>query len=166
MSLRLVPQPSHPSSTRPSHGSSAPSAPGVHDTLRANLTPQQQPPTTSSTATPTTTSYHPLESRLAQWRTQQETLKMELLRRQFGIAEPVKRSMELAIVRAGEYVPAALGAGGSAGVHADILAGRDAEIAWEDVFVGAGAEGVLGLRGEGGGEFHAEMEGRFGMVGW
>jgi hypothetical protein len=59
---------------------------------------------------------------------------MEMLRRQFGIAEPVRRGMELKITQAGEWVPAALGR--SSGVHKDILEGRDTEIGWEDVFTG------------------------------
>jgi hypothetical protein len=46
---------------------------------------------------------------------------MEMLRRQFGIAEPVRRGMELKIAEAGEWRPAALG--GSSGVHRDILQG-------------------------------------------
>merc|ERR1711939_539688 len=88
-------------------------------------------------------SFHPLESRLAKWRTQQESLKMELLRRQFGIAEPVKRQMELGIVRAGEWQPACLGGvTNGASVHADILAGRDCEIGWEDVFTGGRRCGI------------------------
>jgi hypothetical protein len=59
---------------------------------------------------------------------------MEMLRRQFGIAEPVRRGMELKIAAAGEWRPAALG--GSSSVHKDILEGRDCEIGWEDVFTG------------------------------
>jgi proteasome maturation protein len=61
-------------------------------------------------------------------------MKMEMLRRQFGIAEPVRRGMELKITEAGEWRPAALGR--SSGVHKDILEGRDTEIGWEDVFTG------------------------------
>ena len=61
-------------------------------------------------------------------------MKMEMLRRQFGIAEPIRRGMELKIASAGEWRPAALG--GSSGVHKDILEGRDCEIGWEDVFTG------------------------------
>lgn len=61
-------------------------------------------------------------------------MKMEMLRRQFGIAEPVRRGMELKIASAGEWRPAALG--GSSGVHKDILEGRDCEIGWEDVYTG------------------------------
>ncbi|KAF2166087.1 hypothetical protein M409DRAFT_66965 [Zasmidium cellare ATCC 36951] len=153
MSLRIVPAPTNPSTTTPQLG--APSAPGVHDTLRSNLNLAQPAPNTSSTPTPLQ-STHPLESRLANWRTTQENLKMSLLRRQFGIAEPVKRQMEASIVRQGEWRPSVLGSG-SAGVHGDILAGREAELDWEDVFSGEGEarEGV---------DFHVEMEGRFGMA--
>lgn len=59
---------------------------------------------------------------------------MEMLRRQFGIAEPIRRGMELKIAAAGEWRPAVLGP--SSGVHRDILQGRDCEVGWEDVFVG------------------------------
>ena len=69
-----------------------------------------------------------------QWRETQDKLKMEMLRRQFGIAEPIRRGMELKIAAAGEWRPACLGQ--SSGVHKDILEGRDCEVAWEGVFVG------------------------------
>ena len=59
---------------------------------------------------------------------------MEMLRRQFGIAEPIRRGMEVKIATAGEWRPAVLG--GASGVHKDILQGRDTEIGWEDVFTG------------------------------
>jgi proteasome maturation protein len=81
---------------------------------------------------------------------------MEMLRRTYGIAEPVKRAMELSIVGSGEWRP--MGMGGGAGLHADILAGRDWELDWEDVFTG---DEVFGREVD----FHTEMEGRFGM-GW
>ena len=81
---------------------------------------------------------------------------METLRRQFGIAEPVKRGMELNIVRAGEWRPMCFGGGGMvSGVHEDILSGRDAEIGWEDVFTGEEMRDQV--------DFHVEMERRFGM---
>lgn len=79
---------------------------------------------------------------------------MQGLRRQFGVAEPIKRGMELAVVRAGEFRPAVLG--GSAGVHGDVLEGRDTTIEWEDVY-GAEQE-VREVPG-----FHAEMEARLKM---
>ena len=81
---------------------------------------------------------------------------MELLRRQFGLAEPVKRQMELSVVRAGEWRPAILGGFGTASLHADILSGRDTEIDWEDVFVGDDLRDFP--------DFHTEMENRFGMM--
>lgn len=58
--------------------------------------------------------------------------------------------MELKITRDGEWKPAVLGGGMRAGVHEDILSGRDTEIAWEDVFVGDVTRGVQG--------FHEELE--------
>jgi proteasome maturation protein len=64
---------------------------------------------------------------------------MTMLGRQFGIAEPVRRGMELMIVEKGEWTPAVAmtGAGGAVGVAGDILSGRDCEVGWEDVFTGA-----------------------------
>jgi proteasome maturation protein len=80
---------------------------------------------------------------------------MEMLRRQFGIAEPIRRGMELKIAKEGEWRPAVLG--GSSNVHRDILEGRDCEIGWEDVFKGEGIkEGEVP-------DFHTEMEGRMRM---
>ena len=58
--------------------------------------------------------------------------------------------MELATVKSGEWRPAVLGEG-SAGVHRQILEGRDCELDWEDVYQGEVGMG-MGL------EFHAEME--------
>ena len=150
--LRITPAASHPTSTTPSLG--APSAPGVHDTLRANLSLSTPAPKTHATSSASgTQSFHPLESRLTAWRAQQDSLKMEMLRRQFGIAEPVRRQMELSIVGSGEWSPAVLG--GTSNLHADILAGRDCEIGWEDVFVGGEMRDLV--------DFHSEMEGRLGM---
>ncbi|KAF2279627.1 UMP1-domain-containing protein [Westerdykella ornata] len=155
-SLRFIPPKPHPTYLTPE--TSAPSAPGVHDTLRSRLGLSTTPiPTSSSSSTSKTPapqlqlqSTHPLEARLAQWRTQQDALKMEMLRRQFGIAEPVRRGMELKIAREGEWRPQVLG--GPSNVHSDILAGRDAEIGWEDVFVGNENREVP--------DFHTEMEAR------
>lgn len=81
---------------------------------------------------------------------------MNMLRRNFGIAEPVRRGMEAKICREAEWRPACLG--GSASVGGDVLAGRDAEITWEDVYRGdEGREGV---------DFHAEMEAKVGINRW
>ncbi|CAN9166639.1 unnamed protein product [Alternaria alternata] len=148
MSLRFVPNKAHPTQT--ALETSAPSAPGVHDTLRSRLAQTSIAPTASSSSTAPVAlqSAHPLEARLTQWRDTQDRLKMEMLRRQFGIAEPVRRGMELKIAEAGEWRPATLG--GSSGVHRDILQGRDCEIGWEDVFTGSELREVP--------DFHTEIE--------
>jgi hypothetical protein len=130
-SLRFVPAKAHASSTQLE--TSAPSAPGVHDTIRSRLAQTSTAPS-SSAKNVELQSAHPLEARLVQWRATQDRMKMEMLRRQFGIAEPVRRGMELKIASAGEWRPATLG--GSSGVHKDILEGRDCEIGWEDVYTG------------------------------
>ncbi|KAI4271973.1 MAG: hypothetical protein LQ337_005619 [Flavoplaca oasis] len=136
MSYLIVPPASHRTSTSTSNLSTnspaskttgAPSAPGIHDTLRSNL-----PVAPSQNNTPTST--HPLEARLAAWQSTQDEFKMSSLRRNFGLGEPVRRGMELKIAREGEWRPMALGA--SAGVSGDILVGRDNEITWEDVYTG------------------------------
>jgi len=92
---------------------------------------------------------HPLEARLKNWEATQEKLRMEMLRRTFGMAEPIRRGMELQITRAGEWRPLAL-SGGVTSVHEDVLRGRDDTITWEDVFTGEEAAAVAG--------FHDEME--------
>lgn len=78
---------------------------------------------------------------------------MNLLRRQFGMGEPVRRGMEMKICREGEWVPSCVG--GSARTGEEILAGRDTEIAWEDIY--KGEEGVRD------GDIQAEIEGRIGL---
>lgn len=83
-------------------------------------------------------STHPLEARLLAWRATHDAMKMETLRRMYGIAEPVRRGMELKNVRDGDFRPAVLGGSKLGSVHEDILVlgGRDCEIGWEDVFLG------------------------------
>lgn len=81
---------------------------------------------------------------------------MNMLRRNFGIGEPVRRGMEIRICKGGEWRPETLG--GSANVGADVLGGRDTEVTWEDVY---GGDETRGGRG-----FHDEMEARQGMDDW
>ncbi|OAK98803.1 UMP1-domain-containing protein [Phaeosphaeriaceae sp. SRC1lsM3a] len=151
-SLRIVPQKAHASQTQLE--TSAPSAPGVHDTLRSRLGHTSVVSTGPSSNKPVALqSAHPLEARLVQWRETQDRVKMEMLRRQFGIAEPVRRGMELKITEAGEWRPAALGR--SSGVHKDILEGRDTEIGWEDVFTGNELREIP--------DFHSEIEAKMKM---
>ncbi|TVY30257.1 Proteasome maturation factor [Lachnellula hyalina] len=154
MSMRIAPASTY--ATTHSHLTStpsAPSAPGLHDTLRSGVgpTPLSTLSTTSSTSTNSAPldSAHPLEARLANWQATQHALKMEGLRRTFGISEPIRRGMELKITREGEWRPAVLG-GSRGGVHEEILQGREAEMGWEDVFLGDEMRGVVG--------FHEEIE--------
>ena len=98
-------------------------------------------------------SAHPLEARLKSWEATQQNLRMESLRRTFGMAEPVRRGMELKIARDGEWRPAALGgsqgaAGGMGSVHEEILTGRDSTISWEDVYTGEDSKGAVGMHDE------------------
>ncbi|KAL1869939.1 hypothetical protein Daus18300_005400 [Diaporthe australafricana] len=149
MSMRIVPADGHSSSfshIRPSaHG--APSAPGLHDTLRAGVGPD---PFASAKDSAEPASAHPLESRLKRWESTQESMRMEVLRKTYGVAEPIRRGMELKITQQGEWRPMALGGGSSASVHEDILRGRDASISWEDVYTGEDQRSAVGV--------HEEME--------
>ncbi|KAK4232414.1 putative proteasome maturation factor UMP1 [Podospora fimiseda] len=128
MSLRIIPADNHQTTFthQPSKHNIAPSAPGLHDTLRAGVGPSPLESNQSVSA-------HPLESRLKQWEATQEALRMEMLRRTYGIAEPVRRGMELKITRDGQWRPVCLG-GNKASLHDEILTGRDGIIEWEDVF--------------------------------
>lgn len=92
---------------------------------------------------------------------------MNLLRRNFGIAEPLRRGMELKMVRtADEFRPGVLGAPGR--VHEEILTGKDCEVSWEDVY--AGQDGMrLSANGGGDGQgvgWMEEMERKVGMGKW
>ncbi|KAH6855581.1 proteasome maturation factor UMP1-domain-containing protein [Chaetomium sp. MPI-CAGE-AT-0009] len=154
-SMRIVPATSHETSFShiPSRTAGAPSAPGLHDTLRAGV--GASPLTVGSDKA---ISAHPLEARLKAWEATREALRMETLRRAYGVAEPVRRQMELKIAREGQWKPMALGgagpggaaAGGMGSVHEDILAGRDDTISWEDVFTGEESRASVGV--------HEEME--------
>jgi proteasome maturation protein len=153
-SLRIAPPTSHASHTNnttgrqhtggdltaPHPSKGAPSAPGLPDILRNNITlqaPSGSPSANAASAALSST--HPLEARLLAWRATHDAMKMESLRRVYGMAEPIRRGMELKIVRDTNFTPMVLGGGSRAGnVHEDILTlgGRDTEIGWEDVFHG------------------------------
>jgi proteasome maturation protein len=143
MSMRIVPANSNAQTfSHAAQNTSAPSAPGIHDTLRhgVGLSPLE-----AKSSQPV--SGHPLESRLKNWEATQESLRMESLRRTFGMAEPIRRGMELKIVRDGEWRPLALG-GGLPSLHEAILRGREDTITWEDVFTGDETRPVAGVHDE------------------
>ncbi|CAJ2512167.1 Uu.00g051820.m01.CDS01 [Anthostomella pinea] len=155
MSMRIVPSAEH-TSTASLHTASAPSAPGLHDTLRHGVGPSLSTSYALSTATADTpASRHPLEARLKAWEATQENVRMESLRKTFGMAEPIRRGMELKITREGAWRPMALGGQGVGGahgssVHEDVLRGREAFVDWDDVFTGEEQRGAVGV--------HEEME--------
>lgn len=70
---------------------------------------------------------------------------MEGLRRTFGMAEPIRRGMEMKVVRDGEWRFSGLG-GSERSISEEILSGRDTMCGWEDVFTGRETrrEGNLG----------------------
>ncbi|KAK8052279.1 proteasome maturation factor UMP1 [Apiospora rasikravindrae] len=130
MSMRIVPAGDHATTyTHHLRTPGAPSAPGLYDTLRNGI-----------------------GSRLKAWEATQDAVRMESLRKTFGVAEPIRRGMELKTVRDGAWRPLALGGGvgGSSSVHEDILRGRESHIDWEDVFTGEEqtAGGVIGIHDE------------------
>ncbi|RKF81093.1 Proteasome maturation factor UMP1 [Golovinomyces cichoracearum] len=153
MALRIVPSENYQStySHLDSNAAGAPSAPGTYDLLRAGVGPTLTSLNNSSTSISNSTdSNHPLENRLKKWEETQEALKMESLRRTFGIAEPIRRGMELKMVREGSWKPACLGGGLERSVHEDILMGTDTGCQWEDIFKGYEIRSIP--------EFHDEVE--------
>jgi len=159
MSLHAIPPTKH-SKAAPAP-LSAPSAPGVHDTLRANLGLAFPPPDSANSkvgvpreSTQPLQSTHPLEGRLRNWQSNQDNLRMLTWRHTAGLASPVWRGIEMQMTSIGEWRPALLG--GGTPVHSDILAGRDWECSWEDVFKG-------GEEFREGPDFHTEMEARMKM---
>jgi proteasome maturation protein len=146
MSLRIVPQ-AKDSGHYNHTSSSAPSAPGVHDVLRHGVGPvglnsSQQAPVDST---------HPLEARLRRWDDTQRALRQQILRRNLGKAEPIRRDMELKIIRDGEWRPVSI-CGPQASIHEDILLGKDDTIDWGDIFSGVDMRSDV--------EIHDDMEAR------
>ncbi|KAK8129003.1 proteasome maturation factor [Apiospora sp. TS-2023a] len=148
MSMRIVPAQEHTTTFTHLRTPGAPSAPGLYDTLRNGV--GAVPLTTTTQDSDPVTSRHPLESRLKAWEATQEAVRMESLRKTFGVAEPIRRGMELKTVRDGEWRPLALGGSGHRSVHEDILRGREAHIDWEDVYTGEEqtSGGVVGIHDE------------------
>lgn len=101
----------------------APSAPALVDTFRAGG-PVRQASTLNGR--------HPLEARLAHWDAQEEEMHMTTRRRLHGVADPMRREMELHLVSLSEQRPLLLG--GSSHIHTDVLRGRDWSLDWEDVY--------------------------------
>merc|ERR1712000_574740 len=72
-----------------------------HNNLLGSLRPGIAPsPYDAAASVPA--SSHPLEARLKNWEATQDALRMNTLRTTYGLAEPVRRGMELKIVKDGE----------------------------------------------------------------
>lgn len=128
--------------------------PALRDTLRNNG------PTSMSAAL---NSKHPLEARLEKWEETQFNMKMENYRRTLGAAEPIRRGMELEIVKSiDSLVPREiLGLGTSA--HHDILMNKENNVTWEEIYPDFGANGTANGLGLLKTDVHAEMSKRMGV---
>jgi proteasome maturation protein len=73
---------------------------------------------------------HPLQSRLEKWNETQLEFKLDGYGRTFGVAEPIRRTMELEIVK-NQLAPTVFG---SNNIHRDILENKDTTVEWEDVY--------------------------------
>ncbi|EDO18606.1 hypothetical protein Kpol_1048p37 [Vanderwaltozyma polyspora DSM 70294] len=74
---------------------------------------------------------HPLENRVQNWEETQRKRQLEQYRQIFGIAEPVKREMELKIVENTDFNPLSNNA---SSIHRDILLNKECDVDWEDVY--------------------------------
>ncbi|KAL9058087.1 MAG: hypothetical protein Q9162_001949 [Coniocarpon cinnabarinum] len=135
--LLLVPPKSHQSRNYTNPITSAPSAPGLPDTLRTrqpNLELFSAPSDLPSSST-SLQSTHPLEARLRHWNDTRHALQMQLLKRQYGVAAPLIRGMELLDVEVNEEALYWGGRKTGGSVHGDVLRGCDWEVGgWEGVY--------------------------------
>lgn len=92
---------------------------------------------------------HPLEARLQNWEQTQRNRQLEQYRQIFGVAEPMKRVMELEIVERTDFNPL-----NQTSLHRDILLNKEASIDWEDVYPGTGPRSGHVL----GDDVHASIE--------
>jgi hypothetical protein len=93
--MRITPAHVFPHAAR-QEVAAAPSALGVHDTLRVNLAPDES---SGVGAVVVPLSSHPLESRLANWELMQDKMRADMKRDVYGLAEPLRCAMELMVVR-------------------------------------------------------------------
>jgi len=145
-SLRIIPENSAPSKVNStSYGSGAPSVPALHDSLR-----NDGPLSMASNLN----DKHPLQARLEKWEETQFNLKMEGYRRNYGPGEPIRRTMELEVVKATNLIPGMVG--GPSTVHEDILRNKSTTVSWEEIYPGLSDTDMKS-------SFHAELEKRMGI---
>lgn len=97
---------------------------------------------------------HPLESRIQNWEETQRNRQLEQYRQIFGIAEPMKRVMELEIVNRTDFNPL-----NHSSLHNDILLNKDSSIDWEDVYPSSGLQSGNVLNDD----VHAQIERKAGI---
>lgn len=101
---------------------------------------------------------HPLEQRLKNWDQTQHERNLQQYRQVFGVAEPLKREMELQIVENTDFNPLASCANTSS-LHRDILLNKEASVDWEDIYPGTGFSGGVNL----GADVHGAIEKQLGI---
>lgn len=120
--MQFIPQSSQPNTVSSlSAAQAAPSAPGLPDAFRAGG---------PLSLTSTVNGRHPLESRIKEWDATQMQLQTEIRRRMHGLADPLKREMDLAMVSKSSVRPGL----NNSNVHLDILNNKDYSIDWEDIY--------------------------------
>ncbi|ONH77129.1 Proteasome maturation factor UMP1 [Pichia kudriavzevii] len=124
----------------------APCASGVTDTLRSNGPVQ---------VATMINNRHPIESRILNWDKTQYAMQMETRRRVHGLADPIKREMDLHMVQLSEGVSTINGNR----IHSDMLLGKDWRVDWEDIY----ADDVTASPYKLSNDFHSVMENRLGL---
>ncbi|SCU94715.1 LANO_0E07822g1_1 [Lachancea nothofagi CBS 11611] len=154
--MSIVPNKNYRSavSSTSSHHKTSNAAPALPDSLRNQ----------NGGATPLSTQTngkHPLETKLQSWDQTQRNRDLEQYRRVFGLAEPMKREMELAIVQNSDFNPLSQStdSGFSTSLHRDILLNREASVDWEDVYQGSGIVGGVSM----GPDVHGAIEKSLGI---
>lgn len=97
---------------------------------------------------------HPLEARLENWEETQMDFKLQGLQRTYGAGEPIRRSMEMEIVKSTHHVPEVLSEGRTTTPHRTILENHENDVEWEDVYPGENNQFF---------DFHSEMEKKMGI---
>lgn len=97
---------------------------------------------------------HPLESRISNWEETQHKRQLEQYRQIFGIAEPMKRVMELKLVENTDFNPL-----NHSELHRDILMNKETSIDWEDVYPAADFPSGMMV----GDDLHTKIERKMGI---
>lgn len=101
---------------------------------------------------------HPLEKSIQNWDQTQRERNMQQYKQVFGVAEPLRREMELQIVQNSDFNPLSSLTNGSS-IHRDILLNKEASVDWEDIYPGTGLTGGVNL----GADVHGSIEKQLGL---